>query len=233
MPLTGPPQNRIVTPNSQPDPETVFAANIASPDIDPGSAADESGFTAAFQALSPPVVFGHNAGFLRRDAVLSLIFASDEPEQSNNPRSLDFYLNFFLSIKGFRNTNLFSASAITGPETTSCSGPGGSASSAPRYIEMANRTGGVWQEICTSDWSRTLEELSTTAFGFKSRFFLTNQPVISTIEIVVDGVVIPATSQQGTVNWTYDFATNSINFSPFATPEPGAEIQVQYAAECL
>ena len=230
-PENGPPQNRVVTPNTSPDPETVFADNVTCRSLSGGGAQDESGFEAAFLALSPPVVFGHNAGFLRRDAVLSLIFVSDEPEQSTP--TLDFYLNFFLSIKGFRNTNLFSASAITGPENRSCSGPGGSASAAPRYVEMANRTGGVWQEICTSDWSRTLEELSTTAFGFKSRFFLTNQPVIPTIEIVVDGVSVPATGQGGTVNWTYDFATNSINFSPFATPEPGAEIQVQYRAECL
>ena len=37
----------------------------------------------------------------------------------------------------------------------------------------------------------------------------------------------------GTVNWTYDFATNSVNFSPFSTPEPGAQIIVRYTAECL
>ena len=230
-PTGGPPQNRIVTPNTRPDPETVFADNVTCRQVSGGSSIDESGFEAAFLALSAPVIFGHNAGFLRRDAVLSIIFVSDEREQSS--RSIDFYLNFFLSIKGFRNTNLFSASSISGPENTSCSGPGGSASNAPRYVSIANRTGGVWQEICSADWSRTLEELSTTAFGFKSRFFLTNQPIINTIEIVVDGVIVPATGQGGTVNWTYDFATNSINFSPFATPEPGAQIQVQYTAECL
>ena len=230
-PLTGSPQNRIVTPNSQPDPETVFSDNISCRLPSGGLSIDESGFEAAFLALSPPVIFGHNAGFLRRDAVLSLVFVSDEGEQSS--RSTDFYLNFFLSIKGFRNTNLFSASSISGPENTGCSGPGGTALAAPRYVDIARRTGGVWQEICTQDWSRTLEELSINAFGFKSRFFLRNQPVISTIDVVVDGVLIAATSVGGTVNWTYDFATNSINFSPFATPEPGAEIQVQYAAECL
>jgi hypothetical protein len=37
----------------------------------------------------------------------------------------------------------------------------------------------------------------------------------------------------GTVNWTYDYSTNSINFSPFSTPEPGAEIRVEYTVECL
>ena len=223
--------NRIVTPQTTPTPEAVFANNVSARGLTGGGAADEAGFEAAYLALSNPLIFGHNAGFLRQDAVLSIIFVSDEPEQSSN--TADFYINFFLSIKGFRNTNLFSASAIVGDTPGGCTGPGGSATSAPRYLEAVNRTGGVFQSICTSDWSRALEDLSTTAFGFKSRFFLTNQPVISTIEVFIDGVQIPATSPQGTVNWSYDFATNAINFSPFAVPEPGAQIQVDYTAECL
>ncbi len=227
----GPVQNKIVTPQTQPTPESVFVTNVSLGTGAPGSAADESGFESAFLALTAPNSIGHNAGFLRQDAVLSIIFVSDEPEQSQN--TADFYINFFLSIKGFRNSNLFSASSIVGDNPGGCNGAGGSASAAPRYIEAANRTGGVFQSICTSDWSRALEDLSTAAFGFKSRFFLTNQPVISTIEIFIDGVSIPATSMGGTVNWSYDFATNSVNFSPFATPEPGAAVRIEYTAECL
>jgi hypothetical protein len=227
----GPVANKIVTPQTVPSPEQVFATNVQGRPLSGGSAADEAGFEAAYLALSNPVINGHNAGFLRQDAVLSIIFVSDEEEQS--PNAADFYINFFLSIKGFRNTNLFSASAIVGDTPSGCSGPGGSASDGLRYVEAANRTGGVFQSICTSDWSRALEDLSTTAFGFKSRFFLTNQPVINTIEVYIDGMLLPATSPGGTVNWSYDYGTNAINFSPFAVPEPGAMIRVEYTVECL
>ncbi|MEO1228377.1 MAG: choice-of-anchor D domain-containing protein [Myxococcota bacterium] len=234
--VNGPPGNRIVTPQTSPSPSAVFASNVSLP-TSPGSSADESGLRAAELALSSPVVFGHNAGFLRSDAVLSIIFVSDEPDQSNNlggsvQASVDYYINFFLSIKGFRNTNLFSASAITAGNG-SCNGPGGSASASGRYLAAAERTGGVFQSICTSDWSRSLEDLSTTAFGFKSRFFMTNQPVISTLKVFIDGSELAQTSSGGTVNWTYDFGTNSVNFAPYATPEPGAQIRVEYSAECL
>ncbi|MEQ9499699.1 MAG: choice-of-anchor D domain-containing protein [Deltaproteobacteria bacterium] len=228
VPVTGNAANRIVTPQTQPTPEAVFADNVSQ---GTSGSASELGFEAAYRALTAPNIVGHNAGFLRQDAVLSIIFVSDEPEQSQN--TADFYINFFLSIKGFRNSNLFSASSIVGDNPGGCNGAGGSASAAPRYIEAANRTGGVFQSICTADWSRSLEDLSTAAFGFKSRFFLTNQPVISTIVVYIDGVSIPGTTMQGTVNWTYDFATNSINFSPFSTPEPGATVRVEYTAECL
>jgi hypothetical protein len=219
---------RIVTPNTLPSPEAVFTQNA---NVGTVGSAFEQGLEAAYLALSAPLINTDNAGFLRQDAVLSLIFVSDEPDSS--PETVDFYVNFFLSIKGFRNTNLFSASSIVGDTPSGCNGPGGVAYDGIRYIETAARTGGIFQSICTSDWSRALEELSTTAFGFKSRFFLSNQPVIPTLVVYVDSLMLPAQGVGGTVNWTYDFATNSINFSPFATPEPGAEIRVEYTVECL
>ncbi|MCK6547495.1 choice-of-anchor D domain-containing protein [Myxococcota bacterium] len=228
VPLTGTPAERIVTPQTQPSPEAQFLMNASQGTSGSGF---EQGLEAAYLALSNPLIFGHNAGFLRQDAVLSIIFLSDEMDQS--PSSVDFYTNFFLSIKGFRNTNLFTASAIVGDTPSGCNGAGGNADDGIRYIEVANRTGGIFQSICTSDWSRSLEELSTTAFGFKSRFFLSNQPVVSTIRVYIDGVEIEGTAAGGTVNWTYDYGTNSLNFSPFATPEPGAQIRVEYTVECL
>jgi len=229
MPVAGTPADRIVTPRSQPSPEQAFQQN-ANVGID-NRTFTEKGLDGAYLALSNPLIFGHNNGFVRQDAVLSIIFVSDEEDMSAN--AVDFYINFFLSIKGFRNTNLFTASSIVGDNPSGCRGGAGNAQAGARYIEVANRTGGVFQSICTADWSRALEDLSTTAFGFKSRFFLTNQPVVGTISVFVDGVEVEAQAAGGTVNWSYDYPTNSINFSPFATPEPGADIRVEYVVECL
>lgn len=220
--------NQIVTPQTQPSPESIFGSNV---NVGTSGSGFEQGLQAAYLALSNPLIFSTNAGFLRNDAVLSVIIVSDEEDQS--PGTVDFFINFFLSIKGFRNTNLFTLSSIVGDAPSGCDGGGGSAGEGIRYIEAANRTGGVFQSICVADWSRALEDLSTTAFGFKSRFFLSNQPVISSLVVLVDGVRIEARSMGGTVNWTYDYGTNSINFTPFATPEPGAGIRIEYTVECL
>jgi hypothetical protein len=226
VPIGG--NNRIVTPQTQPSPNAVFGQNS---NVGTIGSAFEQGLEAAYMALSPPAINADNMGFLRTDAVLSIIFVSDEVDQS--PQTVDFYTNFFLSIKGFRNTNLFSASSIVGDTPGGCTGPGGNADDGARYVEVSRRTGGIFQSICTTDWSRALEELSSTAFGFKSRFFLSNQPVISTVEVYIDGVMLEGQDPSGQVNWTYDYSTNSVNFSPIATPEPGAEIRVEYTVECL
>lgn len=167
-------------------------------------------------------------GELRDDAVLSIVVLSDEDDFSPGPTEPK--LVAFWAVKGFRNTNLFSFSAIAGVPFGGCTAPR-TALRAPRLSEVANRTGGIVGSLCNPDWSRAFE-FSTVTFGFKSRFFLTEQPVVDQIRVFVDGVEV-AQMANGQVNWTYDFGTNSINFSPFSTPSPGVEIEVRYALECL
>lgn len=229
----GPPELRIVRSDTRPSASAVFAANVSLPGTPDGG---EAGLRAAELALTGPNLFDHNVGFLRPDAELSIVFVSDEPEKSNllggsAPASVDYYVDAFRAIKGFRNTHRFSASAITAGNGR-CSGPGGSAAAVGRYLAVADRTGGVFQSICTQDWSRSLEDLSTIAFGFRSRYFLSQNPLPGSLQVFVNDIELPHTSGGGTVNWTYDFATNSINFAPYSTPEPGSQVQIEYEIPC-
>jgi hypothetical protein len=223
----GDPSWRLITPDEQPSPAEAFT-QIATQGIN--GSGSEAGLQAAFLALSSPLITGWNSGFLRPSAYLALIFISDEEDQS--PNAVDYYINFFLAIKGFRNTQLFSASAIVGPEPGSGSGCGFGADPGTRYIETANRTGGVVESICTADWARALENLGLSVFGYKSRFFLSNQPVVGTVEVYIDGMRLPP-NNGAQVYWAYDAATNAVNFSPSSIPEPGSQIDIRYRAECL
>jgi hypothetical protein len=219
---------RIVDPNEQPSAEIAFAA-VANQDI--SGSGFEQPLQAALQAFSPPLINGWNDGFIRQSAYLAVIFVTDELDQS--PQTIDFYTNFFLAIKGFRNTDLFSASAITGDSPGGCSSPNGTADDGARLLEVVRRTGGIFESICTADWAQALQNLGLSVFGYKSRFFLSNQPVGGTVVVTVDGVVVAGTSAMGQVRWAYDASTNSVNFTPLAIPEPGSEIVVTYTAECL
>jgi hypothetical protein len=215
---------RWISPNEQPSPEAAFTA-IATQGIN--GSGSETGLAAAYAALSAPIVSGWNQGFLRTDAYLAVIFVSDEEDQS--PSAVDFYVNFFKSIKGFRNTALFSASAIVGDAPSGCA----TAEAGLRYVEVANQTGGIFESICTQSWADSLQNLGLQVFGYKSRFFLGNQPVESSLQVTVDGVRIDRQASSGQVRWSYDVSSNSVNFSPLAIPEPGSEIVVRYRAECL
>jgi hypothetical protein len=242
------PSWRIITRNTLPSPEAALRAIV-----DQGShgAGFERGLDAAYKALSgSKISFGWNAGFLRPDAYLAIVIVSDDDDSRTdsatdhevtdpNAPPVSFYVDFFRSIKGVQNTNQFSLSAIVEPSWT------GSASSGPscpdgsgewpgfRYMDAANQTGGAIESICTSDWSRTLQNLGLSVFGYKARFFLSNAAVPASIVVQVDGVVVPAMTSTGQLQWSYDASMHSVKFEPTAIPEPGSQIEVTYTAACM
>ncbi|WP_373048913.1 choice-of-anchor D domain-containing protein [Vulgatibacter sp.] len=241
---------RILTPQTQ-DLEEAWSTNVQV-GLCHGS---ELGLEAAYRALSSPLVDNAddprtsepndgNLGFLRRDANLSIVFLSDEEDQS--PETVSFYYNFFMSIKGFRNSNMFSAHSIAGDPVTGCNGGSGYGQASPRYYGIAEMSNGVFQSICTQDWSTAMERIGTNAFGFKTRFFLTNQPedtnadgVVTDrgtnpeIEVRINGVRVPSINSRGTRVWEYVPDVNAIDFYPLSVPEPGSEIEVTYKVACL
>lgn len=188
------------------------------------------GLQAALTAVTSTAT-GRPAGWPRPDAALSIMAFSARDDES--PRTTSYYINEFYRLKGYRNTNLFSFSAVAGDVPDGCVDDTFVAEAATHYLEVANRTGGVFQSVCARQWSRRLENLGIGAFGFKSRFFLTNQPIQETLEVEVDGEIVPRLDADGRRLWTYDFGTNSINFSPFGVPERGTTIVVRYEPECL
>ncbi|MBW2699927.1 MAG: choice-of-anchor D domain-containing protein [Deltaproteobacteria bacterium] len=192
----------------------------------------EAGLEAAWMALSEPLISDPtaNAGFLREDAKLYIICVSDEQDQSRgNP---DFYVDFFSHIKGVRNRDMMKVSAIVGDAPDGCGGE--AAVSGSRYIEVANRTGGLFQSICTSNWAMALESLGIDAFAFIREFPLTRPAEVGTIVVMVDGIPVPeAASSEGPEGWSYMADSNSVYFGDDVVPEKGSRIEVSYTAACL
>lgn len=217
---------RIITP-STPNAAQVFAANVQVG----WCHWNEQGLEAAYRALSEPLVSSvddprtsqpgdGNQGFLRRDAKLAIVVVTDEEDFSSQP--VEFYLAFFQALKS-QDPALLSFSAIVGPSNlASC--PTAS-SSGTRYIELAQKTGGVVESICTQNWSDSLKKISSSAFGLARRFPLNAQPgEVSSIEVEVNG--------QQVTSWSYEPSSNSILFEEGAAPPAGAAIDVTYSLGC-
>ena len=104
-----------------------------------------------------------------------------------------------------------------------------------RYLDVVRMTGGVSDDICTPDWSKTLEALGKTAFGFRTNFFLNGVPDLSGgrgIEVRIDNRVIDPKDSRGATVWQYDSAANSINFEPIYVPAPGQTLTITYYVAC-
>ena len=189
-----------------------------------GSDTQEAGLQAARLALDVPNVSGANAGFLRPDARLAVIIVSDEDDQSSG--SVNLYVDFFRNLKGFRNPQLVSVSAIAGDVPNGCS----TADAGVRYEAATSALRGQFESICSTSWNRLLQDIGLGVFALRSSWTLSRPATPSTIRVTIDGQVVPQSSTNG---WTYDAASNSVSFNGSAVPPAGARIEVAYGAVCL
>jgi len=229
LPLNAPREERIVTRASSPYPSARFVANAQG--VAPASGSgDERGLEAMRLALSPENLEEHNFGLIRDHALLSVIIISDEFDQSLIT-DLDVYEETLLAVKGGDRSKV-TVSAVVGPEPMGCTGPGGPATEAPRYSELARRMGGVIESICTSNWQEVLTRLSSTAFGLRARFSLVERPEDpEAIVVRVDGTEIPRLGERQ-ARWRYQTASNSVVFVSQHIPGPGAQVELEYRTGC-
>ncbi|RKG85851.1 choice-of-anchor D domain-containing protein [Corallococcus terminator] len=218
---------RIITPQT-PNAASVFAFNT-----NVGVCHwNEQGLDAAWRALSDPLLYNlddprtpqaadGNGGFLRQDAKLAIIALSDEEDFSSQP--VAFYETYFLALKG-NDPAKVSFNAVVGPaDLTTC--PSAS-SSGSRYMELAQKLGGVVDSICTPNWATSLEKLSESAFGPNRNFPLSEKPAdTGAITVRVEGTPVVG-------GWTYDGRTNAVIFDRQRAPPPGALVEITYPLGC-
>lgn len=221
--VNGPASLRVLT-RSTPNVAGVFDASLSLPPSGTGTD-DTAGLAALSASLAPGLLTGHNVGFRRPDATLSVIFVADGDDTSSDV-SWDDVVRLLGELEGSTRTNRTTIATITGGET-GCSGPSGSAVAAPTYRSFAE----VEASVCTTNWARTLDD--PAFWGLRRLYYLTNQPVIQTIEVFINGARIPGTESTGNVNWTYDFPKNAVEFADGFSLVSGDDILVEYTAECL
>lgn len=211
-------------PDATADPVAAFVSAV---NVGTSGSASERGLQSARLALTSPAVDGANAGFLRDDALLSIIFVSDEEDQSTG--DVAEYVDAYVAAKDY-DADAVIASAVAGDVPLGCDGAGGSATAGTRYFDVAATLGGVFASICTTDWAATMAELGLSTFDALTRFELSRLPDEATIVVTVDGQPVDQDAING---WTYDADTNSIRFHGTAVPDAGEVVSVAYTAECI
>jgi hypothetical protein len=190
----------------------------------------EMGLEAARLALTEPTLSESNAGFLRDDAALSLIFVSNEEDASWDP--VAEYVNAFRRVKGQRERDRFNASALTPVDLDSC-GEEQAALSTPsaRYVDVALQTGGISGDLCAVDFEEVVVDLSLNASRLWDVFWLSASPDAGQLELTMNDQVIPCSVGW----WTYDLREDeageprpAIVFDREHIPPSGSHIVVRY-----
>ena len=217
---------------------------------------DEQPYEAAHRALSPPLV-DHaddprtdtandgNLGFLRSDADLAIVFATDERDHANdipgNTWTPADYVAFFQSLKPGAQEKV-KLHAITGPR--SGSPYTGAAEFGDRLLDGVDATGGSWFELANytpAQWATRVDGLSPGVFGHLGLTFRLSAPpedrngdgIVdeSDIDVQLDGH--PEAAVQGGMRvWSFDDSANAVRFDPAFRPAPGAQVTVEFQVPC-
>jgi hypothetical protein len=149
------------------DPDMAGTFSCAA-DVGIGGPGWETPLLASERALSAPMVNGTNAGFLRDDALLAIVYLTDEDDCSRRDNNFDHpvaapcteepvqsWVDFFDDLTGDRGR--WATAVIAGP--TDCTSEFGDAVAAHRMQEFVDLTGenAVFASICDGDLAPALE----------------------------------------------------------------------------
>ena len=170
--------------------------------------------------MRDPFLSVSESSFLRDDALLTIIWVSDEEDASIGP--VAEFINAFRDLKGSERRDAFNASALVGldnqtEEPGDCnlsdSNPNFGAHASWRYTDVVRQTGGVVGSICEDDFSDVVSQMGLTSSRLVDRFAVSRRPKANSIEMTMhvpgtpefegDGVVVPAEGLDGQWPWEY------------------------------
>ena len=175
----------------------------------------EQGLENARLAFRDSRLEGVNEGFYRSDAVLVLIFVSDEDDQSN--RDVSEYLTFFDELK-YGDGRRIQMNAIAGDVPDGCE----TAEAGSRYAEVVEATGGIFESICQEDLG--MPSMGSVLSGYRTAFALVHEPYDPEgIVVMVDEEEVPS----GPDTWQLN-EHNEVAFVEDAVPVDCSEVVITY-----
>jgi len=192
-----------------------------------GGANGEVGLGAMRRALEKEKAKGDAATFLRDDAVLIVVFVTDDKDFSEG--EVSDYKEFLDELKG-KNTpkeqnwvaNFIGITDINDPNCTTL---GDFAVIGEDYIELAEGSGGVTESICETDFSSYIDQITLRLKSVLNKYKLEDTPLLDSLTVYKNGALI---RQDNTNGWSYEEETNTVILNGSAKPGPNDDIEIKY-----
>ena len=185
----------------------------------------ERGLDAMKYVTSASYLNSIKSDFIRTDALFSVIFISDEQDQSSefgNPNSSDFvnYLNAFKPP--FENgSRAWIANYIGILTNKSCDNLGGFVSIGTQFLTLTDASNGIKSSICNADLTDTVSNIKARIIDQLTTYTFAQTPNKSTIKVIVGGRTIVEDSVNG---WTLLTETNAQGKSVYVLKFHGSSI---------
>lgn len=177
-------QGQVLTP----DMEDAAARFRQAVDVGTSGSGLEMGLESSILALTEPTRSGANAGFLREDSKLVVLYVSDEDDLS--PRAVGGTANALRHAIGSAERDAVTAHALVVLDEDRCPPDGFEGAVGRRYARLAEETGGLALDLCADDLDPALARLSLRASGLTDTFILSDIPTPASLEVEVDGGVV-------------------------------------------
>ena len=206
----------VVIDNTTPNPEQALGSLVVTGVMGSGM---ERGLTFAKSSLSNSLYAGPGGDFFRDDAVLVVVFVSDEPDYSGD------WTSFIPFFDGIKPAGAFVPYAVIGDIPSGCNFQYGTstryAQAGYGYWDLVDHYGGNSYSICATDWGVQLQELAHEVTERRLFDLEEPDPIESTIEVYVNGQIV--------TEWTYDSTLNAVIFNDGHVPIEGQTIIIDYA----
>ena len=203
-----------------------------------------------FQSISTSLSSANNSAFLRNDSFLSVIILTDEDDFShdgsnnlqnnsqgvNHPslHSVQSYIDYLDGVTGTSgssrryNVNSIAIQDAACRDFLNQSWQGRKI--GIRVNDLADQTNGLKGDLC-GDFASDLSSIADNILTLATQFYLSREPIPSTIVVKVNGSVVPERNSNplGDGGWEWDQASNSIRF--FGSnyfPAAGSSIEVTF-----
>jgi hypothetical protein len=164
----------------------------------------------AAEALAHTATGDCLAGFRRADADLQLIVVSDGPSRTDAAAEAATIAANLQDPASLRISALVPLRDTCGEE-------------AEDFEALADEYDGTARDLCAADWADAFLHFAALPHGDGAvRYALAEAPVVSTIEVLAEGVPFET--------WTWDADRNAVVFDGDQVPAYGAEVTVRYVS---
>jgi len=202
-------------------------ANLLAARIAPGGNGSpvERGEEAMRAALNMSLRATKNAGFLRKNSLLVVIFLSDEDDSSAKADYASYLDGLRPPLASGERSWVSNFMGIL-PNDPQCktsnwnfTDPG------TQYIALATLSGGTSESICSGDLREAISNVRARILEVVTEYHLDRPPNISTIQVTVNGALVASDPLNG---WTYDATKLAVVFHGTAIPAPDTSINVTF-----
>lgn len=192
----------------------------------------EKGLAAMKRALEKEHAKGSAAQFLRDDALLVVVFVTDDEDFSvpaDPVAKVNLYKNFLDTLKGENTVNdkkwITNYIGVTDFNDPLCTTYGGYSARGEEYMELSNLSGGVVESICNTNFSSYINQINVRLKSVLNKYQLESRPILDSLTVYINGVLIRQDSVDG---WVYDDERNMIILNGSAKPGPNDDVEIKY-----